>query len=81
MDFDKNVGGDVFMNIKRLIFKIQLALNAQGRQVKINQLQTWSPVLKRMVTKYVIIEDGKTILESYKAVEIVQALAGMVESG
>lgn len=53
----------------------------RGRQIKINQLQSWSTIQKRMVTKFVIVENGKTILESYKPVEIVQALARMVESG
>ena len=69
------------MNIKKTMYKLQTALNLQGRQIKINQLQSWSPLQKRMVTKFVIVENGKTILESYKPVDVVQALAGMVESG
>lgn len=69
------------MNIKRLMYKLQTALNMNGHSVKINQVQLWSEPQNRMVTKYVVIDEGKTILESYKSIDIVQALARMVESG
>ncbi len=60
------------------MYKLQMALNTRGRPVKINQFQTWIEEQKRMVTKFVIIENGETILETYKTVEVVKALSDML---
>lgn len=60
------------------MYKLQMALNMGGRLVKINQFQTWIEEQKRMVTKFVIIENGETILETYKTVEVVKALSDML---
>ena len=60
------------------MYKLQIALNMGGRLVKINQFQTWIEEQKRMVTKFVIIENGETILETYKTVEVVKALSDML---
>ena len=66
------------MNIRRTMYKLQTALNMRGRRVKINQFQSWSDLQKRMVTKFVIIEDGDTILETYHTAEAVKALADLL---
>ena len=57
---------------------MQTAINLTGRRVKINQIQTWSDKLERMVTKYMIIEDGAVILETYKTEEAVKCLVDML---
>lgn len=67
-----------FMNLRNTMYKLQMALNMGGRLVKINQFQTWIEEQKRMVTKFVIIENGETILETYKTVEVVKALSDML---
>lgn len=72
------------MNLRRLMFKLQTALIHQGKLVKINQSQSYFKDIGRMVTKYVLKvpnEDGGkdvTILETYKAAEVVQTLADML---
>lgn len=66
------------MNLRNTMYKLQMALNMGGRLVKINQFQTWIEEQKRMVTKFVIIENGETILETYKTVEVVKALSDML---
>lgn len=76
------------MNIRRLMYKLQTALNMRGKRVKINQFQHWSDKQERMVTKYVATmervnaKDGKThvvtICESYQAADIVQAFANLL---
>lgn len=63
------------------MFRLQTALNAKGRRVKINQMQTWSEVQKRMVTKYMIMENNAVLLETYKTEEAVKALAEMLGGG
>lgn len=60
------------------MYKLQTALNIGGRPVRINQFQTWIADQKRMVTKFVVIENGETILETYKTADVVQALADML---
>ena len=60
------------------MYKLQTALNIGGRQVRINQFQTWIADQKRMVTRFVVIENGETILETYKTADVVQALADML---
>jgi hypothetical protein len=63
------------------MYKLQTALNLSGRRIKINQFQSWSELQKRMVTKYVITENGATIIESYHAAEAVQTLAELLQGG
>ena len=68
----------IAMNLRKTMYKLQTALNMSGRRVKINQYQSWSDLQKRMVTKFVIIEDGETVLETYQTVEAVKTLANML---
>jgi hypothetical protein len=63
------------------MYKLQTALNMGGRRVKINQFQSWAESQKRMVTKFVITENGKTILETFQTVEAVRTLADMLQGG
>ena len=63
------------MNLKALAFKLQTALIQRGRIVRINQRQVWLPDTGRMVTKYILREDGETLLESYRIVDVVKCLA------
>lgn len=76
------------MNARRMMNKLVLAINLRGRRVKINQVQKYSERCGRMMTKYVLMEErlqpktGKrryvSVLESGQAVEVVQALAKML---
>lgn len=68
----------IAMNLRKTMYKLQTALNMSGRRVKINQFQSWSDLQKRMVAKFVIIEDGETVLETYQTVEAVKTLADML---
>ena len=71
------------MNMRKLMYKLQTALCLRGDKVKINQFQTWSEQGQRMVTKYVLTATRKvgetektvTLLQTYKASEVVQKLA------
>ena len=74
------------VKIKRLAYKLQTALCQEGRHIKINQLQAYSPKADRMVTKYVVVEkrtlpNGKkkdfVILETYSIADVVKKLAEM----
>lgn len=58
----------------------------QGRKIKINQVQAYSPQAERMVTKYIVIESkeltggrikNKTLTETYSMVDVVKLLAGL----
>lgn len=70
------------MNLRKVLFKLQVAVNMKkDRRVKINQIQTWSENLGRMVTKYMIMENGIVLLETYKTEEAVKALADMLGGG
>lgn len=71
------------MNAKKLMYKLQTALCAKGVRVKINQRQSWSENAQRMITKYIIKEDGirEALFESYKPHEVVQFLAEMLNGG
>lgn len=71
------------MNAKKLMYKLQTALCAKGIRVKINQQQSWSENAQRMITKYIIKEDGiwEALFESYKPHEVVQFLAEMLNGG
>lgn len=77
------------MNIRTTVYKLQRALLMQGRTIKINQFQSYSPKAERMVTKYIVIEskklkDGRlkneTLLETYSMVDIVHLLATLYRS-
>ena len=76
--------------LKQLVYKLQTALCQQGRYVKINQHQRYSPKQGRMVTKYVLQETrdtgtGKTktvtLLETYQQAEVVKELARIYGGG
>lgn len=71
------------MNARKLMYKLQTALCANGVKVKINQKQHWSENQNRMVTKYLVILDGfyNPIFESYKSFEVVKFLADMLNGG
>lgn len=67
------------MNARRLMYKLQTALCASGKRVKIDQRQHWSEKARRMVTVYEARnEDGALLCKSYRAVDIVQALADLI---
>lgn len=79
------------MNMKRLMYKLQIALCMRGTKIKINQRQIWSERQERMVTKYVILKETfdkrqqrmryETILETFQAAEAVKTLAGLLDDG
>ena len=71
------------MNMKRLMYKLQTALCAKGTLVKINQRQSWSEHTQRMITKYIIKEDGHrdSLFESYRIHEVVRFLADLLNGG
>lgn len=78
------------MNLKRIAYKLQMALCQKGKFVKINQYQSYSERAERMVTKYVLQEiretmDEKkksvTIFESYQMADVVKFLAEMYGGG
>ena len=69
------------MNLRQTMFKLQTALNRSGRRVKINQIQSWSEAKNKMVTKYVVSEDGDVIIASYQTAVIVKALADIYNGG
>ena len=64
------------MNLRSLAFKLQTALLAQGRIVKIDQRQVWFGEAKRMATKYIVKENTEVLLETFKIVDVVRFLAG-----
>ena len=67
------------MNARRLMYKLQTALCANGVHVRIDQRQHWSDKAGRMLTIYdVRKEDGTLLCKSYRAVDIVQALADLI---
>lgn len=67
------------MNARRLMYKLQTALCAIGKRVKIDQRQHWSEKAGRMVTVYEARrENGELVRKSYSAIDIVQALAELL---
>ena len=74
-------------NMRLMINKLQMALCVQGSQVRIATYRTWSTDFGRMVTKYMVSErrivDGKpkyvTLFGTYKQVEVVKLLSGMLK--
>ena len=77
------------MNLKRLAYKLQKALQLKGRYIKINQRQFYSTDQERFCTRYTLTEtvyrNGKakdeTLLETYKLIIVVQYLAGLLRGG
>ena len=76
--------------LRQLMYKLQTALCQQGRYIKVNQHQAYSPKQGRMVTKYVLQETrdngaGKTktvtLLETYQQAEVVEELARIYGGG
>ena len=67
------------MNARRLMYKLQTALCANGVRVRIDQRQHWSDKAGRMLTIYdVRNEDCELLCKSYRAVDVVQALAELL---
>ncbi len=78
------------MNMQKLARRLQTALCARGRHIKINQFQHYSDRRGRMVTKYVLSEkklmkNGKQcsveILSTYQMSEVVKMLAEELRGG
>lgn len=74
------------MNIRATAYKLQKALLLQGRKIKINQIQAYSPKAERMVTKYIVMESkeldsgrikNETLLETYSMVDVVKLFAAL----
>ena len=67
------------VNARRLMYKLQTALCANGVHVRIDQRQHWSDKAGRMLTIYgARKEDGALLCKSYRAVDVVQALADIL---
>lgn len=67
------------VNARRLMYKLQTALCANGERVRIDQRQHWSDNAGRMLTIYEARkEDGALLCKSYRAVDVVQALAELL---
>lgn len=78
------------MNLTKTMYKLQTALCQRGVLIKINQVQSYSEKIGRMVTKFVLqekqtMENGKTknvtILETWQKPEVVKFLAEMLNGG
>lgn len=64
------------------MYKLQTALVQKGVHVKINQFQRYSEEARRMVTKYIVVDAfGETVCETYRPVDVVQVLAGILNAG
>ena len=82
-------GGEC-LKLFTLVRKLQRALIAQGKPIKINQTQIWFEETGRMVTKYTVSkpttdEKGKKkdqmLLESFRLDEVVKFLASLLDGG
>ena len=73
------------MNARRLMYKLQNALCARGIRVRINMRQSWIERDGRemAVTRYIVVDDDNhnTVIETYKAIEVVKALAELMVGG
>ena len=70
------------VNARRLMYKLQTALCANGMHVRIDQRQHWSDKAGRMLTIYEARkDDGALLCKSYRAVDIVQTLAEQLAGG
>ena len=67
------------VNARRFMYKLQTALCANGVRVRIDQRQHWSDKAGRMLTIYEARnDDGALLCKSYRAVDVVQALAELL---
>ena len=67
------------VNARRLMYKLQTALCANGVHVRIDQRQHWSDKAGRMLTIYKVRnEDGALLCKFYRAIDVVQALAELL---
>lgn len=67
------------MNERRLMYKLQTALCASGKRVKIDQRQHWNEKAGRMVTVYEARRENRELVrKSYSAIDIVHALADLI---
>ena len=67
------------VNARRLMYKLQTALCANGVYVRIDQRQYWSDKAGRMLTIYEARKEcGALLCKSYRAVDVVQALAAIL---
>ena len=86
---DRRIIGGAAMNMQKLSRRLQMALCARGRHIKINQLQHYSDRQGRMVTKYVLSEKkmknnrpcSVEILSTYRMSEVIKALAQALRGG
>ena len=70
------------VNARRLMYKLQTALCANGVHVRIDQRQHWSEKAGRRLTIYEARkEDGALLCKSYRAVDVVQELAEQLAGG
>lgn len=75
--------------LKSIVYKLQKALILKGRYITINQTQFYSEQLGKMCTKYFLREkqdiDGEeknvTLLETFRMIDIINFLAGMLNGG
>lgn len=77
------------MRLNAIAKKLQKALVHKGIRVSINQYQRYSEKAERMVTKFVVTkpeyfpEENKwknvAVCESYRMVDVVQTLAGLLK--
>ncbi|MBO7669725.1 MAG: hypothetical protein J6S60_03960 [Oscillospiraceae bacterium] len=68
-------------SLRALTSKLQLALAMRGRRIGISTHRVWSDRAGRMVTKYMLREDGHTLLETWQLVDVVTYLAGQLDGG
>lgn len=71
------------MNSRKLMYKLQSALCAQGVHVRINQRQHFSEKAQKMVTRYIVQEEGEAepLIETYAPHEVVKTLADRLSGG
>lgn len=74
------------MDFRKTARKLTRGLAAKGVHVRINQFQHFSSEKGRMVTKYTVVREkktgeksNKTVCTTYKMVEVVKALAKLLE--
>lgn len=74
------------MDLKKTARRMQQGLAAKGVRVRINQYQHFSTEKNRFSVKYVVAKEEKkgerrykTILETYRMVDVVKLLAKLLE--
>lgn len=75
----KRVSGSV-PNYRNTMFKLQMALCLAGENVSVDEKRFYSIPYKKMLTKYIVKrqhpgEPKETIIETYRVVDVVKALA------